>query len=68
MSTNYERIKATSLDEMAKELTHLMCKECSYVDNWKACKQVVCWCHPANGYQSYKQWLQAESENNVNRK
>lgn len=59
---NYEKIKSMSIEEMAKELTELMCKDCGYIDNWQDCNQVGCWCHKNNGYQSYHQWLQSESE------
>lgn len=61
MTTNYEKIKNMTVKEMAKLLTQLQCQECG-VDNWKECKQIGCWCHKNNGYKSYQQWLQSESE------
>ncbi len=62
MTTNYERIKNMTIEEMAKLLTQLQCQECGYTDNWKECNQIGCWCHKNNGYKSYQQWLEAESE------
>ena len=59
---NYERIKQMTVDEMAKELTELMCKDCGYQDNWQECEQIGCWCHANNGYQSYGEWLLEEAE------
>ena len=60
--TNYEKIKQMTVEEMAKELTELMCKDCGYQDNWQECNQVGCWCHKNNGYQSYGKWLLEECE------
>ena len=59
---NYEKIKNMTIDEMAKELTELMCKDCGYQDNWQECNQVGCWCHKDNCYQTYGQWLLEECE------
>lgn len=63
MTTNYERIKAMDIEEMAEIFNRKYCEECAYkemnFDNWKDC-DANCWAHIKNGY--YKQWLQAECE------
>lgn len=53
-----------TVDEMAKLLTELQCRECGVHDGyeWKKCQLVGCWCHPKNGYQSYGEWLLREAE------
>ena len=59
---NIDRIKQMTVDEMAKLLTELQCRECGAHDGyeWKKCQLVGCWCHPKNGYQSYGEWLLRE--------
>lgn len=60
---NFEKIKNMTLDEMAKFMTELLCQECDYIEgDYHNCNQIGCWCHKNNGYLTYKQWLQAESE------
>lgn len=61
MTTNCERIKAMSVEEMGKELTILQCSECGYASH-DSCTQDGCWCHQSQGYKTYIDWLNRESE------
>ena len=56
MQTNYERIKAMSVDEMAEFLDVFTINSCDFCKHWtKGCH---CQC-----VEKFKQWLESEAEN-----
>ena len=59
---NFEKIKNMTLDELAEFLTLLQCRECQYESDYKNCLNKACWCHPQNGFESYKQLLIDDEE------
>ncbi len=64
--TNFERIKSLNLNDMAKELTEFICRECGYVgldfSDFHDCDIEDCWCHKSNKYRQTKEWLQRAYE------
>ncbi len=59
MTTNYERIKNMSIEEMAKIFKQKQCEECLYCASyWEVCEAEDCW-HFTN--ETYKQWLEGEA-------
>lgn len=61
MMNNYERIKAMTIDEMAKIFNQKFCEECCYSswDEVESCNP-QCWANPQNEY--YLKWLKKEEE------
>lgn len=57
MMNNFEKIKAMSIEEMAKYLTKITAEYCEYCPLQKICDEQDIYCREA-----IKQWLEAESE------
>lgn len=54
---NFEKIKAVSINEMAKHLTKITANYCEYCPLQKNCEDQDIYCR-----ESIKQWLEQESE------
>lgn len=70
MTTNYERIKNMNIEEMAEFIDDwFSCSFCEFILNCRDSFYPSCidYCVEERP-KKIKQWLQAESENNVNRK